>query len=415
MPRLSEGSIQKEASALVYLQEELTDARMRCDQLKRYIAEAVKLINKSDKRDHFYEVAGNLLYGIPTAMFKLDKALDATALAASRMDYEELKSNLKPEKVTELEEVLDDVRIRRVDHRSAETHPNREKTAMRKFKAASQSRIASALRRIAGEVEAGAIPPVEVNRRLRNVLMACATTADQAVQATWPQMADSREEVMDGFKKNNPDLSDADLNEIADQWEKNKNVVKDKSAASMMGWTLARRVREMEAELYGDFLKEVNTWLRSMEPSAKVEVNWVTKSAGFKWLNGTVTGKTGKTTPFSFLPEEPKTAASEILYEFGDYLCPAIALFLLVTLRTRCPSSRRESPLTLLRTCPLRTQRSGRSSTTSTRTTSRPLRSPSLGRCRPLAQTLRRLTSGSSRRAPQTSISSALRFRRTVG
>ncbi len=229
MPRHSQGSIQKEGSALVYLQEELTDARMRCDQLKRYIAEAVKLVNKSDKRDHFYEVAGNLLSGIPTALFKLDKALDATALAASRMDYEELKGNLKPEKVTELEEILDDVRIRKVDHRST---PTQDKTAMRTFKAASQTRISSALRRIADEVDAATLRPQDVTYRLRRVLMACATTADQAVQATWPQMADSREEVMDGFKKTNPDLSDADLNEIADQWEKNKNVVKDKSADS---------------------------------------------------------------------------------------------------------------------------------------------------------------------------------------
>lgn len=227
MSRASQGSHAKEGSALVYLQEELTDARMRCDQLKRYIAEAVKLVNKSDNRDGVYEVAGNLLYGIPEALFKLDKALDATALAASRMDYEELKTNLKPEKVNELEEILEDIRIRRVDHRSDETTTHREKTAMRKFKAAAQNRIASALRRIASEVEAGSIHPRDVDRRLRRVLMACATTADQAVQATWPQMADSREQVMEGFKSSNPNLSQEDLEEIADQWEKNKNVVKD--------------------------------------------------------------------------------------------------------------------------------------------------------------------------------------------
>ena len=33
---------------------------------------------------------------------------------------------------------------------------------------------------------------------------------------------------MKGFKSANPDLSDAQLEEIADQWEKNKDVVKDK-------------------------------------------------------------------------------------------------------------------------------------------------------------------------------------------
>jgi len=108
----------KTASPVVYLMEELGDARLRCDQLVRYLSQAAQLVEKSPQRDQIFEVAGHLVYGIPQAAFKLQKALQAVALAASRIDYEELKRQLRPEKVKELEQVLEDVRIRQIDRRS---------------------------------------------------------------------------------------------------------------------------------------------------------------------------------------------------------------------------------------------------------------------------------------------------------
>jgi hypothetical protein len=115
---------------LVYLMEELGDARLRANQLKRYIQEAVDLVEKSSHRDHFFEVAAHLIHGVPQTAFKLEKALDAVALAASRMDYEEIKEGLKPEKVEELESVLEDVRLRYLQRRS-----QKESTMSRKIPA----------------------------------------------------------------------------------------------------------------------------------------------------------------------------------------------------------------------------------------------------------------------------------------
>jgi hypothetical protein len=103
---------------MIYLVEELGDARLRCDQLLRYLSEAVQLIEKSSHKDHFFEVAGHLIQSIPDVAFRLQKALQAVALAADRLDYEEIKQELRPEKVEELERVLKDVRIRPVQHRS---------------------------------------------------------------------------------------------------------------------------------------------------------------------------------------------------------------------------------------------------------------------------------------------------------
>jgi hypothetical protein len=108
----------KKAGVTVYLMEELGDARMRADQLLRYIDSAVKLIEQSEHRDHFFEVAGHLIQSIPMTAFKLEKALQAVALAADRLDYEEIKQNLRPEKVEQLENVLKDVRVRQVQRRS---------------------------------------------------------------------------------------------------------------------------------------------------------------------------------------------------------------------------------------------------------------------------------------------------------
>lgn len=105
-------SVNKQASAILYVQEELSDARLRCDELKRTISKALDLINSSEKKDHFYAVAGDLIYSAPIAVLKLEKALDATALACNELDSEEIRQVLLPSKVEELERVLDEVRIK---------------------------------------------------------------------------------------------------------------------------------------------------------------------------------------------------------------------------------------------------------------------------------------------------------------
>lgn len=112
---------QKQASGLlVYLLEELGDARLRCAQLKKYVKEVSDLIEKSEHRDHFFEVAGHLIHGIPDVVLRLDNALDASAMAAARLDYEEIKNGLLPEKAEALENVLQDNRLRYLRRRSNE-------------------------------------------------------------------------------------------------------------------------------------------------------------------------------------------------------------------------------------------------------------------------------------------------------
>jgi hypothetical protein len=98
--------------ATVYLQEELSNARLYCDELKNLVTRALKLISASPQRDHFYSVAGDIIHGAPNAIARLDSALNASALAVNKLDYEELRVLIRPEKVDELERVLEDVRLR---------------------------------------------------------------------------------------------------------------------------------------------------------------------------------------------------------------------------------------------------------------------------------------------------------------
>lgn len=102
----------KTANAIIYIQEELSDARLRCDELKRLMARAFEIINSSQKKDHIYAVAGDIIKAIPEALLALERALEATAMAVNKIDYENIRQILRPEKVDELEVILDDVRMR---------------------------------------------------------------------------------------------------------------------------------------------------------------------------------------------------------------------------------------------------------------------------------------------------------------
>ena len=82
------------------------------------------------------EVAGHLIRQIPETHIALEKALQAVALAANRIDYDELKQELQPHKVEKLERALKDVRIRHVTRRS---DPMNTSNAAKKLRALAAS------------------------------------------------------------------------------------------------------------------------------------------------------------------------------------------------------------------------------------------------------------------------------------
>jgi hypothetical protein len=268
------------AGITIYLLEELGDARLRCAQLKKYVKEATDLIEKSPQRDHFFEVAAHLIHGIPDTLFKMEKALDASAMAAARLDYEEVKDNIRPEKADELEDALQDVRLRYLKRRSgdeevAEANDGGQETPERKGTSMTPKDAADQLLAIASQTDAhGQVPLGKVitllasiegrNKRastsgpkasaafrkaaadlvsstpptpaafaswLRNVIADQMAPTSAAVAAAIYQTAGSREQVMKGFKDANPSMTDEQLEKAADMWEKHKDVVKNKQNA----------------------------------------------------------------------------------------------------------------------------------------------------------------------------------------
>ena len=105
-------SFHKTANANIFIQEELSDARMRCEQLKGYIVKALNLINDSDAKDHIYAIAGDAITAVPETLLKFERALGAAAMAVNELDQMDLRQTLRPQKVEELEKVLEDIRVK---------------------------------------------------------------------------------------------------------------------------------------------------------------------------------------------------------------------------------------------------------------------------------------------------------------
>jgi hypothetical protein len=104
-------TLRTSSGAISYVQEELARARNTADRVKRNIVRAISLVHASKARDHLYAVAGDVIYDMPRALIELERSLDAMAMIINRIDCEELKQVIRPEKVDELEAVLEEVRM----------------------------------------------------------------------------------------------------------------------------------------------------------------------------------------------------------------------------------------------------------------------------------------------------------------
>lgn len=99
-------------ASTAFIQEEISSARLAVDELKNCVVRAIALVNSSKKKDHLYGVAGDIILTAPRVLFKLEQSLSAAALACDKIDYENLRQVIHPDKVAELERVLEDIRLR---------------------------------------------------------------------------------------------------------------------------------------------------------------------------------------------------------------------------------------------------------------------------------------------------------------
>lgn len=74
--------------------EGVTAARVDAHRLKKLISMAQKLVERSKRKDHLYQVAGDLIMGIPSALERLERALDRTSYALAKIGEDHLKDRL---------------------------------------------------------------------------------------------------------------------------------------------------------------------------------------------------------------------------------------------------------------------------------------------------------------------------------
>lgn len=74
--------------------EGVVSSRLQAHNLHRQINRALALIEKSEKKDHFYQVAGDLIMEVPKQINQLEMELDATSLALTYLTQDDIKPRL---------------------------------------------------------------------------------------------------------------------------------------------------------------------------------------------------------------------------------------------------------------------------------------------------------------------------------
>jgi len=92
VPKLPKTASSQAAWALIT--EGTSRARVDGHRLRHMMDRALKLIEGSEHKEHFYQMAGDIILGAPRMLDQLDQDLDRTLLALSKMGEEFLDSRL---------------------------------------------------------------------------------------------------------------------------------------------------------------------------------------------------------------------------------------------------------------------------------------------------------------------------------
>jgi hypothetical protein len=90
-------SIEKNAAseaAWAILTQGVTSSRIEAHKLKNYFQRVQTLVDSSEKKDHLYQVAGDLLKAFPEVLERLSNQLDKTSYALSMMGQDFLAQQL---------------------------------------------------------------------------------------------------------------------------------------------------------------------------------------------------------------------------------------------------------------------------------------------------------------------------------
>ena len=88
---------------LALLQEALATSKLSLDKLQEFNLRIQELVKESPARDHLYEVAGDIIMGVPSILESLDDALSKASLVASAMTQDLLQTKLPIEDLQKLD------------------------------------------------------------------------------------------------------------------------------------------------------------------------------------------------------------------------------------------------------------------------------------------------------------------------
>lgn len=85
----------------------VTDARVETHRLHRLVDKVLTLVETSEAREHLYQVAGDLIMGIPARIVRIESRLDETSYALALMGEDHLKDRLQLDRRVLVEETID--------------------------------------------------------------------------------------------------------------------------------------------------------------------------------------------------------------------------------------------------------------------------------------------------------------------
>jgi len=110
MPPLAAGMDTREASSQAgwaLVMEAIADARVGVHRLRHLCDRATRLVEDSDHKEHLYEVAGDIITGVPGRVDRLESSLDKASYAMTRLGEDYLRDRLPISDRSEVDDAVE--------------------------------------------------------------------------------------------------------------------------------------------------------------------------------------------------------------------------------------------------------------------------------------------------------------------
>ena len=93
-------------AAWALLNEGVSQARLDAHRIQHLMSRCLKLVEASEAKDHIYQVAGDIIVGLPKRLDHLEMILDRTSLALAKMGETFLEARLPISEKTLVDEAI---------------------------------------------------------------------------------------------------------------------------------------------------------------------------------------------------------------------------------------------------------------------------------------------------------------------